>query len=178
MWVTRRLRQRYIRTALTICDCVTRGQCPISGSHRGLALEPRLWVRQGIYGYRDQVSEQPVWAHHRWWAGGGNSSVADLVRIAAALHIAGILSPQPPSCCLHRSRNCNHQPMDMALVLTQHATPLGTLVDSQASGAIPTSFRDSGYGVVVLSNCGGASEPVVAKLLELILTDPQPSTDV
>jgi hypothetical protein len=39
-------------------------------------------------------------------------------------------------------------------------------------------FRDSGYGAVVLSNCGRASEPVVAKLQELILTGTQPTTDV
>jgi CubicO group peptidase (beta-lactamase class C family) len=99
-------------------------------------------------------------------AGGGHSTVGDLVRFATALHTYRILSPATTELLL------TPKPHSPAYGYGFSIDPARNIVGHGGGfSGISTNldiFRDSGYIAVVLANYGRAGEPVVAKLRELI----------
>jgi CubicO group peptidase (beta-lactamase class C family) len=102
-------------------------------------------------------------------AGGGYSTVMDLVRFATALHSHRLLSPATtellltPKPALHAAAYGYGFTIDPAHNIAGHGGGF-----SGVSSNLDL-FLNSGYVAVVLSNYGRASEPVVAKLRALIL---------
>ena len=111
-------------------------------------------------------------------AGGGYSTVTDLVRFATALHAARILSPATTELLLTPKPELQSPTYGYGFSVDPARNIVGHGGGFSGISSNLDIFRDSGYVAVVLSNYGRASEPVVAKLQQLILTGTQPTTDI
>jgi CubicO group peptidase (beta-lactamase class C family) len=103
-------------------------------------------------------------------AGGGYSTVADLMRFASALHTANILSPTTTELLLTPKPELQSPAYGYGFSVDLARNIVGHGGGFPGISSNLDIFRDSGYVAVVLSNYGRASEPVVAKLQGLILT--------
>jgi CubicO group peptidase (beta-lactamase class C family) len=110
-------------------------------------------------------------------AGGGYSTIEDLVRFATALHTARILSPATTELLLTPKPELHSPAYGYGFSIDPARNIVGHGGGFPGISSNLEIFRDSGYVAVVLSNYGRASEPVVAKLQELILASTEPTTN-
>jgi CubicO group peptidase (beta-lactamase class C family) len=102
-------------------------------------------------------------------AGGGYSTVGDLVRFATALHSSRLLSSATTDLLLTPKPELGSPAYGYGFSIEPGHTIIGHGGGFSGISSNLDIFRDSGYVAVVLSNYGRAGEPVVAKLRELIL---------
>jgi CubicO group peptidase (beta-lactamase class C family) len=102
-------------------------------------------------------------------AGGGYSTVGDLVRFATALHSSRLLSSATTELLLTSKPELGSPAYGYGFSIEPGHTIIGHGGGFSGISSNLDIFRDSGYVAVVLSNYGRASEPVVAKLRQLIL---------
>ena len=128
-------------------------------------------------GYEKVFADGGVWFRNNLFenvirggpAGGGYSTVGDLVRFATALHAHEILSPAMTELLLTPKPELNSPHYGYGFGIDAER---GIVGHSGGFAGISTNldlFRRSGHVAVVLSNYGMASQPVAARLQELVL---------